>query len=129
MPPQIPLVEAKEIEKKTAPKVTPMRKALEIELVEAEEVIPAKISREPTGAKPIIPKEDTCCIGVCTNLNKEIDVISQAIKIRQDELKILGRGEARMRTRRQITALTNKISALKDVRFAFKEKGVCKCIE
>lgn len=126
MPPQIPLIEEKEIVKEKKP--VPMKK-LEIALVEAEEVVPAKISREPVGARPVIPTKDGCCIGVCTNLNKEIDTISQAIKIRQDELKMLGRGEARMRTRRQITALTNKISALKDMRFTLKEKAVCKCIE
>lgn len=126
MPPQIPLIEEKEIAKEKKP--TPMKR-LEIELVEAEEVVPAKISREPAGARPVIPTKDGCCIGVCTHINKEIDVIGQAIKIRQDELKFLGRGEARMKTRRQITSLTNKISALKDMRFTFKEKGVCKCIE
>jgi len=126
--PEIPLVTEKEIAKEKKPTKPPIKK-LEIELVEAEEVVPAKISREPVGARPVIPTKDGCCIGVCGHLNKEIDTIGQAIKIRQDELKMLGRGEARMRTRRQITALTNKISALKDMRFTFKEKGVCKCIE
>lgn len=127
MPPEIPLIREKEIVKEK--KITPIRRALELELIEAEEVIPAKITREPAGARPIIPTKDGCCIGVCMNLNKEIDTIGQAIKIRQDELKFLGRGEARMKTRRQIIALTNKISALKDIRFTFKEKGVCRCIE
>lgn len=124
--PLIPLVSEKETVKEKRPV---LMKKLDIELVEAEEVIPAKISREPAGAKPVIPTHDGCCINICTHLNKEIDIIGQAIKIRQDELKFLGRGEARMRTRKQITALTNKISALKDMRFTFKEKGVCKCIE
>jgi len=126
MVPQIPLVTEKEIAKEKKP--VPMKK-LEIELVEAEEVVPAKISREPVGARPVIPTKDGCCIGVCGHLNKEIDTIGQAIKIRQDELKMLGRGEARMRTRRAITALTNKISVLKDMRFTLLDKGVCKCIE
>lgn len=127
MPLDIPLVEEKEIAKEK--KVPTIPKRLGIELVEEEEVIPARIGREPTGVKPVIPTKDGCCIDVCTYLNKEIDIISQAINIRQEDLKILGRGEARMRARRQVTALTNKISALKDVRFIFKEKGVCRCIE
>lgn len=119
MPPEIPLVPAKEIAKGRAV----------IPLIKPEEVIPAKISREPTGARPVIPTKDGCCIGVCTHMNKEIDTISQAIKIRQEELKFMPRGETRMKTRRQIIALTNKISALKDMRFMLKEKSVCKCIE
>lgn len=131
---QIPLIEEKEISKekvkeKAKEKKPAAIKRLDIELIEEEEVVPVKISREPAGSSPVIPTHDGCCIGVCTNMNKEIDVIGQAIKIRQDELKFLGRGETRMKTRRQITALTNKISALKDMRFTFKEKGVCKCIE
>ena len=129
---EIPLIKEKDIAKedKKMPikKPVPMKR-LEIELIEEEEVIPAKISREPVGARPVIPTHDGCCIGICTHMNKEIDIMGQAIKIRQDELKFLGRGETRMKTRRQITALTNKISALKDMRFTFKEKGVCKCIE
>lgn len=131
---EIPLIAAKEIAKeKHKEKVKEKRsipmKRLDIELIEEEEVVPAKISKEPVGARPIIPTHDGCCIGVCTYINKEIDVIGQAMKIRQDELKFLGRGETRMKTRRQVTALTNKISALKDMRFTFKEKGICKCIE
>lgn len=129
---QIPLIEEKELTKETTKEKKPTKppmKRLAIELVEEEEVIPTKISREPVGGRPIIPTHDGCCIGVCTYMNKEIDIIGQAIKIRQDDLKMMGRGEVRMKTRRQITALTNKISALKDMRFTFKEKGVCKCIE
>lgn len=127
MAPELKLISAKEVAKKGEPikKV----KTPEIPLVEPEEVIPAKISREPIGVRPIIPTGNTCCVGVCTYLNNEIDGIGQAVKIRQEELKFQGRGEARIRTRRQVSALVNKISSLKDMRFTFAEKGICKCIE
>lgn len=129
------LVPAKEVETKKAPekkeekKIIPIRKAGGIPLIEAEEVIPAKISREPTGAKPIIPIGDSCCVGLCTHLNNEIDGLSQAIKIRQEDLKLMGMGSARLKTKRQIMALTNEISSLKDLRFTLVDKNVCKCIE
>lgn len=132
MPTQLELVPAKEV---TSPKniikkkTIPMRKAIEIPLVEAEEIIPTKLGREPSGVKPIIPTGDSCCIGVCSHINGEIDSLGQAIKIRQEELKFLGAGNARMKTRRQVAVLTTKISTLKDIRFTFLEKGVCKCIE
>ena len=127
---EIPLVSGKEVAKKGEPvKQGPPSKKISIPLVEAEEVIPAKISREPVGAKPVIPKEDHCCIGVCTHLNSEIEGLVQAISIRQDELKMMGRGGERIKTKRQIIALTNKVSALKDMRVTFKEKKVCGCIE
>lgn len=100
-----------------------------ITLVEAEEVIPTKLKKEPTGARPVIPTGNTCCIGVCTTINSEVDDMSQALKIRQDELKITAYGTGRIKMRRQITALTNRISVLKDLRFTLKEKNVCKCIE
>jgi hypothetical protein len=127
------LVPAKEVSPPkaiTKKEITPIRKALkEIPLIEAEEIIPAKLGREPTGVKPIIPTGDTCCVGVCTNLNSEIDSLGQAIKIRQDELKFLGAGSARMKTRRQVAVLTTKISTLKDYRFTLLDKNICKCIE
>lgn len=107
----------------------PMMRAKPIPLIEPEEVIPEKISREPRGARPIIPIGDTCCVGVCTHLNDEIDGLSQAIKIRQDELKIMAMVSARSKTRRQIVALTNEISSLKDLRIILADKDVCKCIE
>lgn len=127
MPLELKLIPEKEVAKKGEP--TKRAKAVEIPLVEPEEVIPAKISREPVGVKPVIPTGNTCCVGVCTYLNNEIDGIGQAIKIRQEELKFQGRGEVRLKTRRQITALVNKTSELKDMRFTFAEKGICKCIE
>ena len=133
------LVPVKEIETKKVPKmsekkeekkvVTPIRRAGGIPLIEAEEVIPAKLTKEPTGAKPIIPTGDTCCVGVCTHLNTEIDGLSQAIKIRQEELKFMSMGSARLKTKRQIMALTNEISSLKDLRFTLADKNVCKCVE
>lgn len=124
---QITLIPEREVAKKGEP--TKRAKAVEIPLIEPEEVIPAKISKEPVGVRPVIPTGNTCCVGVCTYLNNEIDGIGQAVKIRQEELKFQGRGEARIRTRRQISALVNKISSLKDMRFTFAEKGICKCIE
>jgi hypothetical protein len=132
------LVSAKEIEtkkppgKKEAPvkkEPTPIRRTGGIPLIEAEEVIPAKLTKEPTGARPIIPTGNTCCIGVCTHLNTEIDGLGQAIKIRQEELKFMSMGSARLKTKRQIIALTNEISSLKDLRFTFADKNVCKCVE
>lgn len=133
---QLELVPAKEIETKKIPGkekeekkiVTPIRK-VRIPLIEAEEIIPAKLTREPTGAKPIIPTGDTCCVGVCSYLNTEIDGLSQAIKIRQEELKFMTMGSARLKTKRQIMTLTNEISSLKDLRFILANKNVCKCIE
>ncbi len=135
MPQQLELVPAKEVATSTKPKIIvkkktiPITKAVEIPLVEAEEIIPAKLGREPSGVKPIIPTGDTCCTGVCGHINSEIDNIALAIKIRQDELKFLGAGSARMKTRRQVAVLTTKISVLKDMRFTFLDKGICKCIE
>lgn len=132
----IELVPIKEVETKKVPEKkeikkepTPIRRAKGIPLVEAEEVVPAKITREPTGAKPIIPTGNTCCVGVCVQLNTEIDGLSQAIKIRQEELKIMAMGSARLKTKRQIIALTNQISSLKDLRYTLANKNVCKCIE
>lgn|SRR3990167_5009932 len=134
---QLELVSAKEVEKKPPGKKeapvkkepTPIRRAGKIPLIEAEEVIPAKLAREPAGARPIIPTGDTCCVGVCTHLNTEIDGLGQAIKIRQEELKFMTMGSARLKTKRQIMALTNEISSLKDLRFTLADKNVCKCIE
>lgn len=131
------LVSAKEIAKKAPGKKdvpikkepTPIRRAGGIPLIEAEEVIPAKLTREPTGARPVIPAGDTCCVGVCTHLNTEIDGLGQAIKIRQEELKFMTMSSARLKTKRQIMALTNEISSLKDLRFTLANKNVCKCIE
>lgn len=133
------LVPAKEVKvakpgEKAKPEVKPkpsppMMRAKPIPLIEAEEVIPAKLTREPTGAKAIIPTGDTCCFGVCTHLNTEIDGLSQAMKIRQEELKFMSRGSSRLKTRRQIIALTNEISSLKDLRFTLANKDVCKCVE
>ncbi len=129
----IELVSPKDIEKKVVkkelPKTTPLRKGGGIPLIEAEEVIPAKLTKEPTGAKAVIPTGDTCCFGVCTHINAEIDGLSQAIKIRQEELKFMSIGSARLKTKRQIIALTNEISSLKDLRFTLANKNVCKCIE
>jgi hypothetical protein len=135
---RLELVSAKEIETKKPPgkkdtpvkkEPTPIRRAGGIPLIEAEEVIPARLTREPTGAKAIIPTGDTCCFGVCTHLNTEIDGLSQAIKIRQEELKFMSMGSSRLKTKRQIMALTNEISSLKDLRFTLANKNVCKCIE
>ena len=131
------LVPAKEVEtKKVSGKakeekkvITPIRKVGGIPLIEAEEIVPTKLTKEPTGAKPIIPTGDTCCFGVCTHLNTEIDGLGQAIKIRQEELKFMTMGSARLKTKRQIMALTNEISSLKDLRFTLANKNVCKCIE
>ncbi len=132
------LVSAKEIEtkkppgKKEAPvkkEPIPIRRAGGIPLIEAEEVIPAKLTKEPIGARPIIPTGNTCCVGVCTYLNTEIDGLSQAIKIRQEEIKFMSIGSARLKTKRQIIALTNEISSLKDLRFTLADKNVCKCVE
>lgn len=132
------LVSAKEIETKKVPgkkeipvkkEPTPIRMAGRIPLIEAEEVVPAKLTKEPTGARAIIPIGDTCCTGVCRHLNTEIDGLSQAIKIRQEELKYMSMGSSRLKTKRQIFALTNEISSLKDLRFTLVEKNVCKCIE
>lgn len=133
----VPLLRAEEITKKEvvpvkkeeAPAKIPLKRAPEIPIIEAEEILPEKISKEPVGARPIIPVGNTCCVGVCTYLNKDIDTMSQALKIRQDELKFLGPGPAKMKTRKGITALTNKMSALKDIRFTLADKGVCTCIE
>lgn len=132
------LVSEKEVEKKKTherkdipvkKETTVVRSLKRIPLIEAEEIIPAKITREPTGAKAVIPTGDTCCFGVCTHLNSEIDSLSQAIKIRQDELKFMSMGSSRLKTKRQVMALTNEISSLKDIRFTLADKNVCKCIE
>ena len=131
------LISVKEMETKKVPGKAPEKKEekkviipiRKIPLIEAEEIIPAKLTREPAGAKPIIPTGDTCCVGVCTHLNTEIDGLSQAIKIRQEELKFMTMGSARLKTKRQIMALTNEISSLKDLRFTLANKNICKCIE
>jgi len=132
------LVSEKEVEKKKTheKKETPVKKEpvivrslKRIPLIEAEEIIPAKITKEPTGAKAVIPTGDTCCFGVCTHLNNEIDSLSQAIKIRQEELKFMSMGSSRLKTKRQVMALTNEISSLKDIRFTLADKNICKCIE
>ncbi len=131
----LPLIPAKDIEQKKPIKPVkpipspPMRKIGEITLIEEEDVIPAKLGREPSGAKPIIPTGDTCCVGVCSHINSEIDTLGQAIKIRQEELKFLGIGSARMKTRKQVAVLATKISTLKDLRFVLLDKNICKCIE
>lgn len=136
MAPQLKLVPAKEVETKVSAKKGPVKegpqvkkKVTAIPLMEAEEVIPAKPGKEPTGVKPVIPTGDTCCVGVCTNLNNEIDGLGQAINIRQEEIKFMTYASSRMKTRRQIATLTTKISTLKDIRFTFLDKGICKCIE
>ena len=136
---QLELVPVKEVkvtkpEEKVKPEAKPkpsppMMRAKPIPLIEPEEVIPAKLTKEPTGAKAIIPTGDTCCFGVCTHLNSEIDGLSQAIKIRQEEIKFMTSGSARLKTKRQIIALTNEISSLKDLRFTLADKSVCKCVE
>jgi len=140
---ELKLISAKEVkvtkpgekvksEEKTKEKTKPsppMMRAKPIPLIEAEEVIPAKLTKEPTGAKAIIPTGDTCCFGVCTHLNTEIDGLSQAIKIRQEEIKFMSRGSSRLKTKRQIMALTYEISSLKDLRFTLAYKNVCKCVE
>lgn len=132
------LVSAKQIETKKVPgkKDTPVKKEPTtirrfgvIPIIEAEEVVPAKLTKEPTGARAIIPTGDTCCTGVCTYLNAEIDGLGQAIKIRQEELKYMSMGSSRFKTKRQIFALTNEISSLKDLRFTLVDKNVCKCVE
>lgn len=132
------LVSEKEVEKKKThekkdipvkKETTVVRSLKRIPLIEAEEIIPAKITREPTGAKAVIPTGDTCCFGVCTHLNSEIDSLSQAIKIRQEELKFMSMGSSRLKTKRQVMALTNEISSLKDIRFTLADKNICKCIE
>jgi hypothetical protein len=128
-PPIIPLISDKDVGTKPVKKQPniPMRKI--IPLVQAEEVIPTKPSKEPTGVKPIIPTGDTCCVGVCTFLNNEIEDISQAINIRQEEMKLTGSGLSRMKVRRQVAVLTTKISTLKDLRFKLYDKQICKCVE
>lgn len=104
---------------------------IDIPLVSREKVVPEikRLGKEPVGAKPIIPTEDDCCAGVCTLLNNEVNTIDQVINIRKEELKFMYAGESKLKTRRQITALTNKISVLKDMRYSLLEKNVCKCIE
>lgn len=136
---ELKLVSAKEVktakpEEKAKPDVKhkpspPMMRAKLIPLIEAEEVIPTKLTKEPTGAKAIIPTGNTCCVGVCTHLNTEIDGLSQAIKIRQEEIKFMASSSTRLKTKRQIMALTNEISSLKDLRFTLADKNVCKCVE
>ena len=136
MPPELTIVPAKEVDtKKVQEKEKQEKKVVHIPikrtiipLIEVEEVIPSKLAREPTGVKPIIPTGDSCCVGVCTHLNNEIDSLGQAINIRQEELKYLS-GSSRMRTRRQLAVLTTKISTLKDIRFTFLDKNICKCFE
>lgn len=137
MPPQLQLIGVKEVEtrkeieikKDTAKKEAPIRKFTRIPLIEEEEVIPTKIKAVPKGVRPVIPTHDGCCMKVCTVLNKEVDAIEQALKIRAEELKVVVYGAARIRTRRQIAVLTTRITALKDLRFTLKEKGSCACIE
>lgn len=128
MAPQLKLVVEKEVvtEKKEP---IQMRKIPKLELLEEEEVIPTKIKAVPKGVRPVIPTHDGCCIKVCTILNKEVETIEQALKIREEELKAISYGVARVKTRRQIAVLTTKISSLKDLRFTLKEKGSCACIE
>lgn len=101
---------------------------MDIELLEEEEVVPTRIKREPSGVIPITPRDGTCA-DVCDVLNNEIDAVSKALDIRYDELEMMGAGTERMKTKRQANALTNKITALKDLRFTFANKGVCKCFE
>lgn len=120
---------AKDIVKEKTKPSPPLMSSKPIPLIEPEDVIPAKLTREPHGAKPIIPIGDTCCVGVCSHLNTEIDGLGQAIKIRQEELKFMTMSSARLKTKRQIMALTNEISSLKDLRFTLADKNVCKCIE
>lgn len=124
------MVPAKEIEKKEEKKVPVQAKPYKkISLLAAEEVEPSKPSKEPSGARPIIPKGDSCCVGLCTYLNKGIDDLNEAIKIRNEDLKIQGMGHARIRTKRQIATLTTKLTTLKDLRFSLVDKNVCTCIE
>lgn len=125
-------VERKEVKKKEIKKIPILpvtKRPAAIPLIEAEEIVPTKPGREPTGAKPVIPTGDTCCVGLCTHLNSEIDTLGQAINIRQEELKFLGPGTAKMKTRRQVATLTTKISTLKDLRFTLLDKSICKCVE
>lgn len=100
-----------------------------LKILSEEEVIPITVKRGPTGVRPIIPTGDTCCSKVCTIINEEIDSIEQAIGLRQEQFKISAYGAGRLKTKRQISALTNKVTALKDMRFAMREKDSCKCIE
>lgn len=129
MAPELKLVSEKEVQKKEEAKVVPMKKIPKLELIEAEEVTPTKIKAVPKGVKPIIPTHDGCCMQVCTVLNKEVEAIEDALKIREEELKAISWGVARTKTRRQIGVLTTRITALKDLRFMFKEKGSCVCFE
>lgn len=100
-----------------------------IPLIKPEEVIPRIVRPVPVGPRPIIPIKDTCCIGVCTIINRKIDYISKVITERQEELGFIAYGTGRIKVRRQIDTLTNQITALKDFRIKLKEKNICKCIE
>lgn len=100
-----------------------------IPLIKPEEVLPKKIRLIPAGPKPIIPAKDTCCIGVCTIINRKIDFMSNTITERQEELGFIAYGAGRIKVRRQIDNLTNQIAALKDFRIKLKEKNICECIK
>lgn len=94
--PQIPLVPEKEVvvpkkkkeeEKKVPspppPKLKPKLEAIKIVPEKEIKLVPVKIT--PTGPRPVIPTEDTCCQKVCTILNNTIHGLEQALEIREEE--------------------------------------------
>lgn len=76
----------KEAEKKAPPPKPSIKPKLEaIKIVPEKEIKPAIAKITPTGPKPVIPKEDTCCAKVCTILNNTIHGMEQALEIREEE--------------------------------------------
>ena len=106
-----------------------MQRPIKIPLVKPTEVVPIEPKKMPTGPRPIIPTEDTCCAGVCTQLNGEISDLTQLLTLREEDIKYITYGASRAKVRRQINTLKTKLTALKDFRFNMKRKDICKCIE
>lgn len=82
----------------------------------------------PRGPIPVVPKGDTCCEGVCEELNNRVERLSRRLDFAESELRYTPPGVQKRRARTAIKNLTAQITSLKEHRIGMKEKGICTCI-
>lgn len=82
----------------------------------------------PRGPIPVVPKGDTCCEGVCEELNNRIERLSKRLDFTENELRYTPPGSQKRKIRNAIRNQTAQITSLKEHRIGMKEKGICTCI-
>jgi hypothetical protein len=112
-------------------KVVKEGKPLPIQILsktQVTEVLPkVRIRGGPTGPRPTIPTGDPCCAKVCTLINDKLRYLQNERRFKEEQLSTAREGGLTLK--RQIDALSNKLTSLQNSRFDMVEKGSCKCIE